>query len=114
MKNKIEKRHHPRIPVNWPVALITSQGTLNGKALNISEGGSALIYFLAKPEIAGEFSIIFKVSAENEIYAPCELIWSGKIISDESVYDGLGVRFTNISSSDRKFIATLVDEYRSI
>jgi len=111
MKNKIEKRRYPRIPVDWPIALITSQGTLNGKVLNISEDGSALIYFLATPVISGYFSIIFKVSEDHEIYVPCEKIWSDKIIVEESVFDGLGVRFTNISSSDRKFIASLVEEY---
>lgn len=113
MKNGIERRRDPRIPVDWPLVLITSLGTLNGKALNISEGGSALVYFLSPPEIAGAFSIIFKVSEDHEIYTPCELIWSGKINYDESVYDGLGVRFTDISSSDRKFIASMVEKYYS-
>ena len=114
MENKIERRRYPRIPLDWPVALITSQGTLNGKALNISEGGSAIIYFLAQPIITGYFSIIFKVSEDHEIYMPCEKIWSDKIIVEESVFNGLGVRFTDISSNDRKFIATLVEKYRSI
>ena len=113
MKNGIERRRDPRIPVDWPLVLITSIGTLNGKAINISEGGSALVYFLSPPEIAGAFSIIFKVSEDHEIYTPCELIWSGKINYDEGVYDGLGVRFTDISSSDRKFIASMVEKYYS-
>ena len=111
MKNKIDKRRDPRIPVDWPVALITSQGTLNGKTLNISAGGSALVYFLRTPETSSYFSTIFKVSEDHEIYVPCQMIWSDKIICDEKVYNGLGVRFTDISSSDRKFLSTLVTEY---
>ncbi len=41
----------------------------------------------------------------------CEKIWSGSINLDGSVYSGIGVRFTKISSIDREVIASLVAEY---
>jgi len=111
MKNQIERRRETRMSVSWPVVLKTSQGAFNGKMINISAGGSALICFSGPVEIDGEFSIIFNPSEDHEIYVPCEKIWSDKIIHEESVFNSLGVRFIEISSSDREIIASMVKGY---
>ena len=111
MKSIVERRRDPRMPVNWPVVLITSQNAFNGKMINISAGGSALIYFSKPLEIDGEFSIIFNPSEDHEIYVPCEKIWSDKIIHEEGVINALGVRFTKISSKEREIIDSIVKGY---
>ena len=111
MKNGIERRRDPRIPVSWPVVLITSQGAFNGKMINITASGSALICFSGPVEIDGEFSIVFNPSEDHEIYVPCEKIWSDKIIHEEGVFNALGVRFTKISSKDREIIDSIVKGY---
>ena len=111
MKNRTEKRRDPRIPVDWPIVLITPKGPIRGKTANISISGLALILFLETPEIGDEFEITIKSSEEHEMSVTCEKIWSGSIIVDESVYSGIGVRFTKISSSDREIIASMVSEY---
>jgi len=107
----IEKRRHPRIPVTWPVVLMTSQKALKGKTSNISVSG-ALILFSKMPEIDVELQITFKSSKDHEMFVTCEKTWSYCFNTDGSVFNGIGVRFVNISSNDREIIASLVAEYQ--
>ena len=111
MNTGIERRRHPRIPLNWPVILMTPQGPIKGETSNVSVGGLALILFLEKPKVGTEFQITLKSSEDHEMPVTCEKVWSGRIISDESIYHGIGVRFIKISSSDQDIIASLVAEY---
>ena len=93
----IERRRDPRIPVDWPVVLMTPQG--------------ALFLFSEMPEIGDEFQITLKSSEDHQMSVTCEKAWSGSIIVDESVYSGIGAHFTKISSSKREIIASMVAEY---
>ncbi|MEA3230172.1 MAG: PilZ domain-containing protein [Thermodesulfobacteriota bacterium] len=111
MKNGIEKRRDPRISADWPVVLMTPQGAIKGKTANISISGLGLLLFSETPEIDDEFQITLKPSEGREMSMTCEKIWSGSINLDGSVYSGIGVRFTKISSIDREIIASLVAEY---
>ena len=52
MKNGIERRRHPRVPLALPIVLKTPQGAIEGKTLNISVGGLAVLLFKEKPEMA--------------------------------------------------------------
>ena len=108
----IERRYHSRAPVSWPVVLMTHQGAINCKTANVSASGLALILCPENPVTSDKFQITLKPSEEYEIPVTCEKIWSGSIIVDESVYSGIGVRFSKISSRDRKTIATLVAAYQ--
>jgi hypothetical protein len=111
MKNGIERRRYPRIPVGWPVVLITPQGAINGKTRNISISG-ALFLFSKMLKAGDEFQIILKPSENHEMSMTCEKIWSDDLILADSVYIAIGARFTKISSRDRKNIATLVEAYQ--
>lgn len=111
MKTGIERRRHPRIPIALSVVLMTAQGAIKGKTANISAGGLALILFSEKPEIGDEFQITLKLPDDHEVPVTCEKVWSGSIVADDSVYNGIGVRFTKISSSDQDIIASLVAKY---
>ena len=111
MKNGIERRRHLRVPLYLQVVLKTPQGVVKGKTADISVSGLAVILFLEKPEIGNEFEITLKSSQGHDMSVTCERVWSGKIISNEIVYNAIGVRFTKISSSDRDSIASMVEEY---
>ena len=111
MKNGIERRRHPRIPLDVPVVVITPQGTIEGKTLNISVGGLALLLFNEKPEIGDEFDVTLKFPLDGDISVTREKLWSEDIIAFDTVYNEFGVRFTKISPTDRKIIADLVSEY---
>jgi len=110
MNSAIENRRHPRIPLSWPVILMTPQGPIKGETSNISVGGT-LILCSETIEIDDEFQIILKHPEDHEMPVTCENVWSGKFISDETVYNVIGVRFIKISSSDREIIASMVAEY---
>ena len=111
MNTGIERRRDPRISADWPVVLMTPQGAIKGKTANISISGLGLLLFSETPEIDDEFQITLKPSEGHDMSMTCEKIWSGSINLDETVYSGIGVRFTKISSSDRKIIAAMVKEY---
>lgn len=109
MNSRIENRRDPRIPVNWPVDLMTSQGAIAGETSNISISG-ALILCTEEPEIGDEFQIILKSSDNHKIPATCSKVWSGSFNMNGYVFNGIGVHFTEISSKDQEVIASLVAE----
>ena len=111
MKNGIERRRDPRIPLALPVVLMTPQGAIKGKTINISISGLAVILFKEKPEIGDKFQITLKSSEDHEMSVTCEKVWSDSIILNKSVYYGIGVQFTKISPNDREIIAAMVKEY---
>ena len=114
MKNGIERRRHPRISVNWPVVLMTPQGAIKGKTANISVSGLGLLLFTETPEIDDEFKITLTSSEGHEMLVTCERIWADGINLYGFTYSGVGVRFTKISSRDRKIIATMVAAYQPL
>ena len=111
MKNGIEKRRHPRVPLALDVILTTPQGLIKGKTANISVTGLAVLLFFEKPEIGDRFEIILKSSEDHEMSLTCEKMWSDEFISNETTYHVIGVEFTKISPSDREIIAEIVSEY---
>ena len=111
MNTRIERRRDPRVPISFSVVLMTPQGAIKGKTNNLSISGLAVIMFKEKPEIGDKFQITLKSSEDHKMSVTCEKVWSDSIILNESVYYGIGVRFTKISSSDREIIASLVAEY---
>ena len=90
---------------------MTLQGPIKGKTVDISVNGLAVLLFLEKPKTGDEFEISLKSSEDHKMSGTCEKVWSGKFISDETVYNAIGVQFTKISSSDREIIAAMVEKY---
>ena len=111
MKNGIDRRRHLRVPLDLQVVLMTPQGVIKGKTADISVNGLAVILFLEKPEIGNEFGITLKSSEGHEMRVSCKKVWWGKYILDETAYNAFGVRFTEISPSNREIIASMVEEY---
>ncbi len=111
MKNGIERRRHLRAPIALDVVIVTPRGSFKGKTANISIGGLALLLFLEPPEVGDTFQATLSPTKGHEMSVTCEKIWSGKVVADDSVYIGIGIRFVKISSEDRKIIASLVKQY---
>jgi hypothetical protein len=112
MKNQIERRRHPRVAVDWPVVVMTPQGAIMGKTENISANRLALLLFLETPVIDDEFKITLKSSEGYLMSVTCQKLWSDIINREGYIDSEIGARFTKISSSDRKTIATLVEVYQ--
>jgi hypothetical protein len=106
----IEKRLYPRIPVSWPVIFITCKGSIFGETGNISVGGP-LILFPYTIENDDEFQIILSPPECHDMLVTCEKSWSSDFYSYAFCHNALGCSFIKISLSDRKTIASMVDEY---
>ena len=107
MSPGVEKRLHPRIPVNWPVVILTPKGAIKGETRNISVGG-AFIQYSEEADLNGELQIVFENSEQRSISVTGRKAWSGNFnIDGKSVFSAVGVRFTEISFEDREFISSL-------
>jgi hypothetical protein len=103
----IEKRLHPRIPVNWPVVILTPEGAIKGETRNISVGG-ACIEYSEEADLNGELQIVFEHSKQRSMSVTGRKAWAGNFnIDGKSVFSGVGVRFTEISREDRELISSL-------
>ena len=103
----IEKRLHPRIPVNWPVVILTPKGAIKGETRNISVGG-ACIQYSEEADLNGELHIVFEHSEQRSMSVTGRRAWAGNFnIDGKSVFSGVGVRFTEISREDRELISSL-------
>ena len=102
-----EKRLHPRIPVNWPVVILTPKGAIKGETRNISVGG-ACIEYSEEADLNGELHIVFEHSEQRSMSVTGRRAWAGNFnIDGKSVFSGVGVRFTEISREDRELISSL-------
>ncbi len=107
-----EKRHFPRVTIDWPLTIKTPQGPVAGIMKDISASGAFVCgreafklnhqYPLANLHVRSSrlrLSIGAKVIRSNIHY-----------IDDERVSLGMGVRFTRLSSEARKLIFALVSD----
>lgn len=111
MKKEMERRRHLRAPLSLLAILETPQGTFKGRTADISVSGLAVILFKEKPEIGDTFELTLESSEDHQMRLSCKKVWAGKIISNETIYNALGVEIIEISSSDQKIIAEMVEKF---
>ena len=111
MASNAERRHHPRILVNWPVVVRPPQDfSMEAETRDISIDG-VFIQCPEVPQFSGSFQLILKPSVRQSIPVTAEKVWSGNInIDGKKTYSGMGVRFTEISAAGRKLISALIDQ----
>ena len=109
----VEKRLHPRIPVNWPAVVVTANGSIEGEVRDISVGG-AFIQYSEEGDLNGDLQIVLKPSEQRSIPVTGRKVWSGNFNFDRKiVYSEVGVQFTDISPEDGEYIASLASGYRN-
>jgi hypothetical protein len=109
----IEKRLHPRIPVSWPVVILTPEGAISGEARNISVGG-ACIQYSEEGDLSGDLQIVLKPSEQRSMSVTGRKAWAGNFnIDGKEVYSGVGIQFTDISPEDGEYITSLSSAYRN-
>ena len=109
MAHEIERRHHPRIEVNWPVIVITPQRYIGGEAKNISIDG-AFIHCLTDPGQSKPFRMAIKAPSREEfLLVNAESVWSDvRDYIDDFGFSGVGVRFTGFMGDSRQFLSSLI------
>ena len=105
----VEKRHHSRVKVAWPVLAECDRRIINGEAINITHSGAFLL--TQEPLEPGEvFEMAVSVPFRyRPIWAIAEVVRPQTASSDVDYGPyGMGVQFIIISDEDRESIASFV------
>ena len=113
MSSQNEKRQHPRTKVALPVIIETAHGFMDGQILDISASGAFVLCrnFL---KLTNKFYMAIANVPQLSRHLPvgAELIRTNTFGPDgHFTSQGMGVRFNNISTEDRKYISALVSGY---
>ena len=108
-----EKRQHPRTKVVLPVIIETAHGFTDGQILDISASGAfVLCRNSLKPTNKFYMAIADVPQLNRHLPVGAELIRTNTSGPDGHFTSHcMGVRFTNISTEDRKYISALVCGY---
>jgi len=107
----VQKRKHPRVPVSWPVTMVTPEGDIDGIIENISAGGAYIR--CGTPLLQKDLFILSILSQDREhSWIGAEVVWVNIPLSSDSDSTpiGMGVRFTNITAEDLQFVSNVVSE----
>lgn len=101
-----DRRGYPRAKLKWPVAMQTEEGSTEGVTRNITPDG-CFITCRRPLRLNVVFDLAIKIpKSKSSIKATAEVVWSNIYGPDDEISPrGMGVRFINISSEARKFIA---------
>jgi hypothetical protein len=107
----IEKRRHPRIPVRWPITIITEKGTIEGESRNITVAG---VFIHCQEELHENevHQLIIKIPKEESILVKGLVAWSNfDSMEETSNYRGMGYSFIKISDDDLVILADVISRY---
>lgn len=111
MAEGIEKRKHPRIPVRWPVTIITEKGTIEGESRNITIAG---VFVHCQEEIHEDevHQMIIKIPKQESILVKGRVVWSNfDSMEEANTYRGMGFSFIKISDEDRMVLADVISRH---
>jgi uncharacterized protein (TIGR02266 family) len=107
-----ERRVYPRAKIKLPVKVKTDKGTMDGVTSDVTPNG--VFIHCQKPL---RLNVVFEMAisipnSEHSITAKAEVVWSNRWGPDDEITPrGMGVRFVEISSEARKFIARAAKNY---
>ena len=111
MVDPSEKRKAPRINVNWPITIITSQGTIEGESRNITPSG---IFIHCKKKLPEDevYQMIIKLPNGKQIIVKGQMMWSNLNGRDDtgSLVD-MGFSFIKMSDEDQKVLRTVISVF---
>jgi hypothetical protein len=106
-----EKRKAPRINVNWPITIITSQGTIEGESRNITPSG---IFIHCKKKLPEDevYQMIIKLPNGKQIIVRGQMMWSNLNGRENtgSLVD-MGFSFIKMSDEDQKVLRTVISVF---
>ena len=98
-----------RIPADIPVTFSSIRGTFEGSILNVSETGAyihSVEDFQPDEGIDLEFSLPGK---DNTVELTGKIVWVNSLEEKESLFNGMGVQFTKMTSENESLIASFVE-----
>lgn len=107
-----DHRAHPRANLRWPVSVQLSGVVAEGVTRDISEGGA---YVCCADPLGPKEVLDMVINAPGKpLNVKAEVVWSSMAgLDDQITPRGMGVRFLNIDSEDRRIIARAVAEHLS-
>jgi hypothetical protein len=106
-----EKRKASRINVNWPITIITSQGTIEGESRNITPSG---IFIHCKKKLPEDevYQMIIKLPNGKQIIVRGQMMWSNLNGREDtgSLVD-MGFSFIKMSDEDQKVLRTVISVF---
>ena len=107
-----DRRGYPRAKLKWPVVIKTEEGAIEGVTRNITPDG-CFISCRRPLKLNVVIEMAIKIpNTKSAIQAKAEVVWSNIYGPDDEITPrGMGVRFINIASEARKFIAQASLEY---
>ena len=111
MKDHDEKREHPRIPVRWPITIISKKGSIEGESRNITVAG-VFVHCLEKLEKNEEYQMIIKIPEKETLLLNGRVVWSNfENVDFNASYVGMGFCFIKISKEDRGVLGEVISRY---
>ena len=108
MVDPSERRKAPRISVNWPITIITSQGTIEGESRNITPSG---VFIHCKTKLPEDevYQILIKLPNEKQIVVKGQMMWSNLNGRENTgALVNMGFSFIKISDQDQKVLRTVI------
>lgn len=111
MKDGLERRQYVRAPLKLDMVVETLEGPINGMTADLSISGLSIMLFRGTPEVEDTFKITIKLPNGHEMLITCQKVWSGKRMSDDLLFNSFGVRFINVSHTDRQILSSLIEDH---
>jgi hypothetical protein len=103
-----ERRKAPRINVNWPVTVITSEGTIEGESRNITPNG---VFIHCKKKLPEDefYQLIINLPNGKQIIVKGHMMWSNLNGREEAgPLVNMGFSFIKMSEQDQKVLRTVI------
>ena len=114
MTDDTERREHPRIPVRWPVTIITKEGSIEGESRNITVAG-LFVHCLEKLEKNEEYQMIIKIPEKESLLLNGRVVWSNfENVDFNASHVGMGFCFIKISREDRSVLGEVISRYTDL
>ena len=112
MVNHQERRNYPRVKIKLPVVKMAGNGLVNGEIQDLSLGGA----FIRCPVMVNsneKFHMV--ISAKGRLMSIIgEVVWQDvNKVNNETTIRGMGVRFRQIFSGDRRFLREVIASHHS-
>ncbi|MGD8252988.1 MAG: PilZ domain-containing protein [Syntrophobacterales bacterium] len=105
---KQEKRFVPRVPVKWPVTMLSPLAQVEGKIENVSSKG-ALVSCKDMPPLEEGLLIVIRAPEHKTMNLNGKVVWSTVLKSSEGdPHYGIGVQFTRMSADDREVLHSMI------
>jgi hypothetical protein len=110
LAHDMEKSGHSRIPVEWPVTIVTNQTLINGETKIVTDAGFFL-HCEEKLSRNGFYQIILRPPNQNPVLTKGQLIWSNvDIAARRGIVSGNGFYFAKIDDGDRHLLKDVISD----